>query len=340
VLGSFLAFLSAVTFAFNNASLRRGVLTGSITQAMAITVPIGFPMFLAVVLVGSAFGLVASFPSAAIPWMALVGVLHFIGGRYCNYRSTRAIGANLSAPIIQLSLVVSLVLAVLLLGEQLTPLRILGIVLLVLGPMLTGRGDKGDKNGNGANGANGGANGAAAAQPRPVFKPSYAEGYTFGLLSACAYGTTPVIVRSALMTTGSGGSFVGGLIAYGAATAVVGLLLLRPGSFTHVLSIKRETIRWFAYSGIFVCLSQMFVYMAYSLAPVSVVSPILQLQLLFRVYFARLLNPHHEVFGSGMMLGTVLSLIGAVMLSLSTEFLLSLVHLPDGLAALARWHWP
>src|SRR5690242_12689679 len=84
VLGSLLALLSAVTFAFNNASLRRGVLTGSISQAMAITVPIGFPMFLTVVLFGSTFGLIAKFPASGVRWMALVGVLHFIGGRYCN----------------------------------------------------------------------------------------------------------------------------------------------------------------------------------------------------------------------------------------------------------------
>ena len=44
--GGLLALLSAATFAFNNASLRRGVLTGSVAQAMAVTVPIGFPIFL------------------------------------------------------------------------------------------------------------------------------------------------------------------------------------------------------------------------------------------------------------------------------------------------------
>ena len=41
MLAGFLAVLSAATFAFNNASLRRGVLTGSVGQAMAITVPLG-----------------------------------------------------------------------------------------------------------------------------------------------------------------------------------------------------------------------------------------------------------------------------------------------------------
>jgi uncharacterized protein len=45
VLGGLLALLSAATFAFNNASLRRGVLSGSVAHAMAISVPIGVPIF-------------------------------------------------------------------------------------------------------------------------------------------------------------------------------------------------------------------------------------------------------------------------------------------------------
>jgi len=45
VLGGLLAICSAATFAFNNASVRRAVLTGSIVQGMAITVPMGVPLF-------------------------------------------------------------------------------------------------------------------------------------------------------------------------------------------------------------------------------------------------------------------------------------------------------
>ncbi len=53
MLGGLLAICSAATFAFNNASVRRGVLTGSVAQAMAITVPIGVPLFfLAALLTG------------------------------------------------------------------------------------------------------------------------------------------------------------------------------------------------------------------------------------------------------------------------------------------------
>lgn len=46
VIGAFLAFLSACLQGANSACLRRGVLTGTASQAMAITVPLGVPLAL------------------------------------------------------------------------------------------------------------------------------------------------------------------------------------------------------------------------------------------------------------------------------------------------------
>jgi drug/metabolite transporter (DMT)-like permease len=341
LLGSFLALLSAATFAFNNAALRRGVLSGSVVQALAITVPIGVPIFIVVAVATGGFAKLADFPSAAIQLMALVGVLHFIGGRYCNYRSTRAIGANLSAPVIQLSLVVTLVLAIAVLHEQLTPLRILGIALVVLGPTFTRSGGKKDvERVAGSENVAGTPTAVEIKAQEPVFSPHYFEGYVFGLLAAVAYGTTPIMVRMALDSAGPGSSFVAGVISYGAATSVIALSLLWPGQWRHVRATKPEAVRWFTFSGVFVCLSQMFIYMAYSIAPVSTVTPLLQLQLIFRLMFSRLLNPRHEVFGGGMALGTAVSLIGAAALSVSTDVVLAYIPLPDFVAAIALWQWP
>ncbi len=134
MLAGFLALLSAATFAFNNASLRRGVLTGSVAQAMAITVPIGVPLFFIAALLSGTLALIADFPFDAVLILSGSGVVHFLWGRYCNYRATQAIGSNLTAPLQQVNFLVSLALAMLVLGETLTPLRILGIGLVLLGP--------------------------------------------------------------------------------------------------------------------------------------------------------------------------------------------------------------
>jgi hypothetical protein len=59
---------------------------------------------------------------------------------------------------------------------------------------------------------------------------------------------------------------------------------------------------------------------------------------LFRLYFSRLLNPHHEVFGGGVIIGTIVSLLGAVALSVSVDAVGSL--LPDAWQPVLHWHWP
>src|SRR5207247_757452 len=141
-LGGLLAICSAATFAFNNASVRRGVLTGTVGQAMAITVPLGAPLFFLAALATGHLGAVMEFSPKALLALSLAGILHFVWGRYCNYRATRAIGTNLVAPIQQVNLVVSLGLAIWLLGEELTALRILGIALVLIGPSITMREEK------------------------------------------------------------------------------------------------------------------------------------------------------------------------------------------------------
>src|SRR3954466_11437795 len=101
VLGALLAICSAATFAFNNASVRRGVLTGTVGQAMAITMPLGLPIFFLVGLLSGSLGTLAGFSPKSLAALSAAGILHFVWGRYCSYRAARAIGTNLVAPIQQ-----------------------------------------------------------------------------------------------------------------------------------------------------------------------------------------------------------------------------------------------
>jgi drug/metabolite transporter (DMT)-like permease len=334
VLGGFLALLSAATFALNNACVRRGVLSGSALQAMAITVPIGVPLFLFAAAATGSLGAVMGFSPNAIAALSLAGILHFVWGRYCNYRAMRAIGTNLAAPVQQVNLIFTLAVAIWILGETLTPLRVLGIALILLGPGLTMREGNG-KSGEAAPDA------AAPADKQPVaFRPRYAEGYAFALLSATGYGLSPIFIRLGLEDRGLGASMAGGLISYLAATAVMALVLLWPGQLRQAMAVKPEAAKWFTFSGVMVCVSQMFFYMALAIAPVTVVSPINRLTIVFRLYFSRMLNPQHEVFGGKVILGTVVSLVGAAILSLSTDMVTSLLPLPDAVVSVLKWHWP
>jgi len=352
VLGGLIALLSAATFAFNNASVRRGVLTGSVLQAMAITVPIGLPISFLVAVATGSLAAVAGFSSRALLALSLSGIMHFVWGRYCNYRATRAIGTNLVAPVQQINLIFTLLLAIWILGETLTPLRVLGIALVLLGPSFTLRA-RNSKAAPALRAQEANAVGAdvtrqdLSAEPaddliaaEPVFRPSYAEGYFWGLLSATGYGLSPILVRIGLEGKGLAVSVAGNLVASLAATVVMGLFLLRPRQLRHALAVEREPAKWFTLSGILVAISQLFLYMAMSIAPVTVVSPINRLSILFRLYFSRMLNPQHEMFGGKVVLGTIVSLSGAVVLSLSVDVVQSWLPLPEAILLVLRWHWP
>jgi hypothetical protein len=46
------------------------------------------------------------------------------------------------------------------------------------------------------------------------------------------------------------------------------------------------------------------------------------------------------VFGGRIVLGTIVSLTGAFLLSLSVEAVQSILALPPGVLAVLQWHWP
>jgi len=333
VLGGFLSLLSAATFAFETVTARRGVLTASVTQAMAVTVPLGVPIFFLFAAAFGALGTIAILSTQAIAYLAAAGVLHFVWGRYCNYRASKAMGANLVAPVQQSNMLVTLALAIWILGEHLTPLRVLGIGLVILGPALT------------YDGARRKASGAIAGGPveietRKIFQPNYAEGYLFALLSSTGYGISPVLVRLALENKTLEAGVAGGLISYAAAAVAFAVVLLLPGQWRHVRALDRGAAKWFAISGVCVCFAQMLRYMALVLAPVSVVTPIQRTSLVFRFYFSRIINPQHEVFGGSVIAATVVSLAGALALSVSTEIVQSALPLPDWARTALNWQWP
>ena len=95
MLGGFLALLAAATFGLNAVATRRGVLTGTVAQGLAITIPIAVPIFFVVGLTTDSLGILGDLPVKSLLLLGIAGVAHFIIGRYANYRATKAMGANL-----------------------------------------------------------------------------------------------------------------------------------------------------------------------------------------------------------------------------------------------------
>lgn len=338
MLGGFFALLSALTFALNQAGARRGVLTGTVLQALCITVPIGAPFFLVIALIFGDLADLFSFTPAALFWLCLAGVNHFLLGRFFNYWAVQNMGTNLTGPIQQLDIIVSLSLAIWLLGETLTPLKVIGICLIIFAPLLSLRGDY-----KAARSAAQGKLGSGEKRPSGVgakFTPQLGKGYLGAVLSGIAYGISPILVRMGLEGATPGASLAGGAISYGFAGLMLLSFVVITGRTRHVVSMDPTAAKWFAFAGVSVGSAQVFRYLALAMVPVSVVAPILRVNLVFRIVFSWIFNRDHEIFSPGIVVATFVSLFGALLLSISTELFLSLVQLPDWAVQIIRWEWP
>ncbi|MCZ6638003.1 MAG: EamA family transporter [Alphaproteobacteria bacterium] len=321
MLGAFFALCAAATFGFNSATVRRGVLTGTVFQAMAITVPIGAPLFLLAALMMGQFSAITGFGWTGTGYLALAGILHFVWGRYWNYRAVRDMGANLSGAVQQVSLIAALAFAMVLLDEKLTALRLIGVILIVMGPFVMTAGRSKPKGKDGKKGEG--------------FQPKMMAGWFAALMATLGYALSPTLVRAGLADTGA--SLAGGSISYMAATAAFALTLFWPGRFAHVLAVDRSAIKWFTVTGIFVFLAQMFRYLALAIAPVTVVTPIQRLAIVFRILLSTILNREHEVFDARVVIGMLVSLLGALALTLSVDFVAEWISLSPWVI---DWRWP
>ncbi|KZM49534.1 DMT family transporter [Labrenzia sp. OB1] len=313
MLGAILALSSAAFFGLNNATVRRGVLKSTVLQGMAITVPLGLPIFAGFAFFLDGFEAMRGWPMSAWVWMMLAGVVHFVIGRYGNYRATQALGATLSTPIQQLSILVSLVLAFLFLDETVNLMNLFGIALIMGGPMLVvGR----RKN-------------ALKAGKAKGFRPDFGPGLFWGAVCALGYGTSPLLISLGLGAAPKPADGIGGVfLSYVAATVVVALCVFAAGGRSYMRSLDRGSGGWFLISAICVALSQLFRYLALTVAPVSVVVPVQRLSVVFRIVFGALINRDHEVFDTWIIVSILLAIAGAAALTLDTEFLLEIFHVP------------
>jgi len=296
-------------------------------------VPLGVVLFLIACLISGSLGWITKFSLSALFCFAMAGLSHFILGRYCNYRAIAAIGTNLANPIQQWEVIVTLTLAIVLLGEHLTTISVIAIALLVLGPAVAIRGGGEDRGGGPS------VDEAPASQLK--FQPRYAEGYTWAFLSIFGYGSSPIFVRAGLEGAGIQASLAAGLVSYITAAVILGAWALIGRQSKHIMTLERGPGRWFLLAGTLLFFSHMVRYMALALIPVTIVAPILRIQSLFRIYFSWLITRDYEVFGRGVILGTIVSVAGAALITLQPQVLASLFpSMPDWLHTALAWRWP
>jgi drug/metabolite transporter (DMT)-like permease len=312
-LGIVFALMASATFALNGASMRRGMATAAASKGLYVTIFVGFGLFVvASVVSGQAFdaGTVAG---RDYGFLVAGGFIHILAGRYCNYRAMAALGSNRAQPIVGLSTLGSVIIAILLLDETLTGLKVAGILLVMVGPGLARPKRKAVPVSAPAGGSTDAPSvGMSGATKVVAFTPKVMEGYFFGLSAAVLWGAGPVLMRAGLDDNGLG--ILGGTVAYGTAAAVLSLGLLIPGQASGVRTLDKSTRGWFLFGAFNSFLANVFRFTALALAPVSIVIPLMRSAVVFTVGFNWLLNRELESFDSRVMGGIGVSMVGAVLL--------------------------
>ncbi|MPZ24657.1 MAG: EamA family transporter, partial [Dehalococcoidia bacterium] len=128
-----LAILSSICFAGSVVSVYRGSLRADVSLGLLISIFFGVPFFAVLAL---AFGQLRVLSVEAWFLFGVAGVVHFLLGRAFNYAAIREIGASRSGVVSAASPLVSVALAVSLLGEHIGLLLAVGGGLAISGPII------------------------------------------------------------------------------------------------------------------------------------------------------------------------------------------------------------
>ena len=304
IFGALLALASAFSFSVNFILVRRGIADAGATAAQGafITVLLGVPFGLVSVLVtGQLFNFGQIAPESYL-LLAAAGIVHFGIGRYCNYRGIAAIGAPRAATIQAIAVPYSIVMAMVLLGERPTILMYAGIALILGSPALMI--DRGKRPAPA---------GAATASGAPVVEMRMAEGYTFSLLAAAAYGTSPILIRAAVEGA-TNVAAIGTFVAYVGASAMLMATLALPTQRHLVGAINFRYMRLFGGAGFAVFFAQLLRFFALAIADVSIVNPLMRMIGVFTLILSYLINRRLERITLGVVLGVLVSFAGSALL--------------------------
>ena len=139
------------------------------------------------------------------------------------------------------------------------------------------------------------------------------EGYLFATLAAVAYGTSPILIRAALMDAARTAA-IGTFVAYSGAAAVLLATLVLPRRRQLIGAINVRYMRLFGGAGLMVFLAQLLRFFALSLADVSVVNPLQRMANVFTVVLTWIFNRSLETITLRVVIGVLVSFAGSALL--------------------------
>lgn len=294
-LGVALACLGALGFAGQYLFVRLGTVDGDVDHAVLIALGCNVAILAPPVAVRYEPPYVQLFsPTAALAFVA-AGLVGMFAARILLFRSVDVLGANLTSPVVASNVLFATVIAVVVLGERLTPTHALGIVLVVAGVAIVSWET------------------AAANGGRTLGEATALLALPIG--AAAFIGVEPIFISIGLS---AGTPVLPGLLlmAATASVAFVGYLAVRRSR--SVLPPVTRSTGWLVAAGVSTTVGFLGYFGALSLAPVVLVVPLIQLAPLIVVVVSFVAFPRHlERLTWRVVASAVVVVVGASLVSLS-----------------------
>ncbi len=307
MLGAILGLLSAVAFGANSIIARRGMLRVSSHYVATLTVFTG-PIFFFIVggLTGDLFKL-KQIPLDAYLYLALSGITHFALGRTWSYKSIQLLGSNRSNIVTSLHPVVTIILAMVILKETITPIMGLGIVCTLIGPLSILLEEEA---------VQGGVGSKSNPHGKELDRPTLYKGIFYGLAGATFWGSSAIFIKLGLEHGGF--PIAGSFIAYLAASlAIFPSTFINQNRREELLHGDTKALKIALLSGLTTNVAQLSRYLAMGLTSAIVVSLMQRTMPLWVLIFAFVFNRKYESFSRWVLLGNGLLVVGTILILLS-----------------------
>jgi DME family drug/metabolite transporter len=285
-----LALGTAFAFATSSVLVRFGVEQSEPIAALFVTVTVN----VIVLWVVSLLLYDVTFDLWAWRYFIIAGVFAPVLGRLCNYIGLQRVGVNLTLPISNANPLVSVALAVLLLGETVSLRGQVGALAAIVGGILLAS-------------ANRGSSGDFGFRYRDLLFP-VAGAFIYGsvqLLRKAGMGLVPAPpVGAAVNITTSW-------------LVVIGLLTVVPGQRERI-STSREDLQYFVLAGLASSLGLVCLYAALLSGKIVIVTPILNASPLFALILTYVFLRDRERFSLQVFAGTILVVTGVALLTLAS----------------------
>lgn len=303
MLGSALGLGFAAAFGGASIITRRVVLRASSRYVTAISIYTGLLFFLLVAGIAGELLKLGQFPWRVHVFFALSGIIHFALGRNCANRAIQLIGSTRTSIVTSLSIIVTIVLAVIILKEAVTPLIGLGIFFALTGPLLIV-----------AKESTVTSDPQSGALPRitELDRRNLYKGMLYAIGAAIFWGSTSIVIKLGLDMGGS--PLVGSFIAYLAASiAIIPSILLSRDLRREVVTMRGRLLQLAVLSGLITSIAQMLRYLALVFTTAIVISITARTIPLWVLLFAFIFNRKLESFSRWVLLGNALLIIGTTL---------------------------